>query len=65
MRAIAGAFRFGDRLHLVVDDDAASAIRRTTEILERAGVPVVGARQAQFSLEDVFIGAVERAGDAA
>ncbi len=56
---------FGDRLHLVVDDDAASAIRRTTEILERAGVPVVGARQAQFSLEDVFIGAVERAGDAA
>jgi ABC-2 type transport system ATP-binding protein len=56
---------FGDRLHVVVDDDAATAIRRTTDTLERAGVGVIGARQTQFSLEDVFIGAVERAGDAA
>jgi ABC-2 type transport system ATP-binding protein len=56
---------FGDRLHLVVDDDAASAIRRTTKLLEDAGVRVIDARQTQFSLEDVFIGAVERAGDAA
>ncbi len=56
---------FGDRLHVVADDDAASAIRRTTGILDRAGVRVIGARETQFSLEDVFIGAVERAGDAA
>jgi ABC-2 type transport system ATP-binding protein len=56
---------FGDRLHVVIDDDAVSGIRRTTEILEGDGVRVIAARQAQFSLEDVFIGAVERAGDAA
>ena len=63
--AIAGAFPSSATVHVVVDDDAATAIRRTTEILERAGVRVVGARETQFSLEDVFIGAVERAGDAA
>jgi ABC-2 type transport system ATP-binding protein len=56
---------FGDRLHVVVDDDAASAIPRITQTLERAGVRVIAARQTQFSLEDAFIGAVERAGDAA
>ena len=56
---------FGDRLHVVVDGDAADAIRTTTKELESGGVRVIGARQAPFSLEDVFIGAVERAGAAA
>jgi ABC-2 type transport system ATP-binding protein len=56
---------FGDRLHLVVDGDVESAIRATTQQLENAGIGGVAVRQTQFSLEDVFIGAVERAGNAA
>jgi ABC-2 type transport system ATP-binding protein len=56
---------FGDRLHVVVDGDAQRAIDGTTQRLRDGGVHVLAARQAQFSLEDVFIGAVERAGDAA
>jgi ABC-2 type transport system ATP-binding protein len=56
---------FGDRLHVVGDDDAQAAIRSVCEQLHDGGVRVIDARQAQFSLEDVFIGAVERSGDAA
>jgi ABC-2 type transport system ATP-binding protein len=56
---------FGDRLHVVVDGDAGAAIGSLTAQLERAGVRVIAARRAQFSLEDVFIGAVERAAEAA
>jgi ABC-2 type transport system ATP-binding protein len=56
---------FGDRLHVVVDGDAEGAIRGVCEQLHDGGVRVIDARRAQFSLEDVFIGAVERFGDAA
>ncbi len=56
---------FGDRLHVVVDGDVERAIRSIREQLQNGGVRVIDARQAQFSLEDVFIGAVERFGDAA
>ncbi|MBV8284655.1 MAG: ABC transporter ATP-binding protein [Candidatus Eremiobacteraeota bacterium] len=56
---------FGDRLHVVVDGDPQAAIRDLSERLEKAGCGVIGVRQAQFSLEDVFIGAVERVGTAA
>ena len=56
---------FGDRLHVVVDGDAAAAARTITQELQSAGVEVVAVRPAQFSLEDVFIGAVERAEAAA
>jgi ABC-2 type transport system ATP-binding protein len=56
---------FGDRLHVVVDGDPDVAIRNVTAQLEGAAVSVVSARQAQFSLEDVFIGAVERVGNSA
>jgi ABC-2 type transport system ATP-binding protein len=57
---------FGDRLHVVVDDrDAERAIRSISEQLQNGGVRVIDARRAQFSLEDVFIGAVERLGNAA
>lgn len=56
---------FGDRLHVVVDGDAESAIRAVTAQLGAAGVAVIAARRAQFSLEDCFIGAVERASQAA
>jgi ABC-2 type transport system ATP-binding protein len=56
---------FGDRLHVVVDGDAGTAVSALTAQLEGAGVRVIAARRAQFSLEDVFIGAVERAEAAA
>jgi ABC-2 type transport system ATP-binding protein len=56
---------FGDRLHVVVDGDADTAIGDLKRQLQSAGVSVIAARRAQFSLEDVFIGAVERAEAAA
>jgi ABC-2 type transport system ATP-binding protein len=56
---------FGDRLHVVVDGDAQTAIRDLTARLDGDGCGVIGAREAEFSLEDVFIGAVERVGAAA
>jgi ABC-2 type transport system ATP-binding protein len=54
---------FGDRLHVVVDGDAETAMRTVCDQLRDGGVRVFDARQAQFSLEDVFIGAVERSGE--
>jgi ABC-2 type transport system ATP-binding protein len=56
---------FGDRLHVVSDADAAVAIAQTRAALEAAGVRVFEVREANFSLEDVFIGAVQRAERAA
>jgi ABC-2 type transport system ATP-binding protein len=56
---------FGDRLHVVSDDDADVAIAHTRARLEAAGVRVLEVREAHFSLEDVFISAVQRAASAA
>lgn len=56
---------FGDRLHVVSDADARVAIAQTRAALEAAGVRVLDVREANFSLEDVFIGAVQRAERAA
>ncbi len=52
---------FGDRLHVVSDADTDVAIAQTRAALEAAGVRVFEVREAHFSLEDVFIGAVQRA----
>jgi ABC-2 type transport system ATP-binding protein len=52
---------FGDRLHVIVDEDEETGVRRLTEMLKRAGVNVEKAYRERFSLEDVFIGIVERA----
>jgi ABC-2 type transport system ATP-binding protein len=52
---------FGDRLHVITEDDVATGIRATTEKLKAAGVSVVSAREGTFSLEDVFITVVEKA----
>ena len=52
---------FGDRLHIITDDDAASAIRATTRQIENNGMKVLTAREGRFSLEDVFISVVEKA----
>jgi ABC-2 type transport system ATP-binding protein len=51
---------FGQRLHVVVDDYGAG--RQAVErILADGGIEIVRAREARFSLEDVFIQVVEQA----
>jgi ABC-2 type transport system ATP-binding protein len=52
---------FGDRLHVITEDDVQTGIRTTTEKLNAAGLKVLSARQGAFSLEDVFIATVEKA----
>src|SRR5262249_42411262 len=52
---------FGDRLHVVSDDTPIRGIERTTLRLAGHGVRGVSARNVTFSLEDVFIGVVEKA----
>ncbi len=64
LKGEAGAWRtslFGDRLHLVTDEDADRAIRTLTDMLRSHGVRVISAREGRFSLEDVFLSVVERA----
>jgi ABC-2 type transport system ATP-binding protein len=52
---------FGDRLHVITEEDAEGAIRATSETLQANGVRVINAREGRFSLEDVFISVVEQA----
>jgi ABC-2 type transport system ATP-binding protein len=52
---------FGEHLHLITEDAPAIAIQQTTRRLEENGVHVISAREARFSLEDVFIATVESA----
>ena len=50
---------FGDRLHVITDDrNNEQAIRQK---LEAGGIKVVSAREASFSMEDVFISVVAQA----
>src|SRR5215471_2686735 len=51
---------FGDRLHVVVEQDSEIAIREVTEQLAGEGIHVLSAGRVPYSLEDVFIGVVER-----
>ena len=53
--------QFGERLHVVTDEDAEPGQRRIAKKLEEDGIKVVSAREGQFSLEDVFISVVEQA----
>ncbi len=50
---------FGDRLHVVVEDAAASGIAMLTKRLAAAGIKVFDAYEETLSLEDVFIAVVE------
>jgi ABC-2 type transport system ATP-binding protein len=50
---------FGDRLHVITDDESGMNVIR--QKLEGDGIRVLHARQERFSLEDVFISIVERA----
>ena len=52
---------FGDRLHVIVDEDPRTGIERITETLRAAGIIVSRARPRTFSIEDVFIAEVEQA----
>jgi ABC-2 type transport system ATP-binding protein len=52
---------FGDRLHVIVDDDVERGRRALEATLGAAGVRVLRARESRFSLEDVFIRVVEQA----
>jgi ABC-2 type transport system ATP-binding protein len=52
---------FGDRLHVITDEDPESGMRATAEKLEANGIHVRQARVGQYSMEDVFISVVEKA----
>src|SRR6266496_875786 len=51
---------FGDRLHVIVDEDPATGIRNLTEKLTSKSIQVSKAREQSYSLEDVFIAVVEK-----
>ena len=46
---------FGDRLHIITEDDAETGERATPAEARSAGIRVLQAREGRFSLEDVFI----------
>jgi ABC-2 type transport system ATP-binding protein len=52
---------FGDRLHVIIDEEPEIGIQTTTEKLESNGIHVLQARAGRFSMEDVFISVVEKA----
>jgi len=52
---------FGNRLHVVTDEDVEAGKRTTTEKLESSGIKVISAREEPFTLEDVFINVIEKA----
>ena len=52
---------FGDRLHVITDEDVQTGIRMVTDKLKAAGIEVREAHAEEYSLEDVFIVVVEKA----
>ena len=52
---------FGDRLHVITDEDVEKAKRFTIDKLAREGIRVRDVREERYSLEDVFIVVVEKA----
>jgi ABC-2 type transport system ATP-binding protein len=50
---------FGDRLHVITDEDGFE--HQVRQWLESAGIHIRSVREARFSLEDVFISVVEKA----
>jgi ABC-2 type transport system ATP-binding protein len=51
---------FGDRLHVIVDEDPQIGIRNISAKLAVEGINVLSAQVEPFSLEDVFIAVVEQ-----
>lgn len=54
---------FGDRLHVVLDDPQ-QELPQVQSLLEQANLPLSETQPIAFSLEDAFIGEVQRAGGA-
>jgi ABC-2 type transport system ATP-binding protein len=52
---------FGERLHVITENDSANAIKETAKRLDENGLHVNSVREIPFSLEDVFISIVEKA----
>lgn len=52
---------FGDRLHVIIDEDAQTGIKQITQRLKNEGIDVSRASEEDYSLEDVFIVVVEKA----
>jgi ABC-2 type transport system ATP-binding protein len=52
---------FGDRLHVITSEDPQRCLRAIRKELEANGIHVRDAREERFSMEDVFIGIVEKA----
>ena len=50
---------FGDRLHVITEDE--SGLQQTRRRLESYGIRVLSVHEEHFSLEDVFISIVEKA----
>jgi ABC-2 type transport system ATP-binding protein len=64
LKATMGRWRvslFGNRLHVISDETAERGIPDVVARLAAEGVEVRSAREARFSLEDVFISVVEQA----
>ena len=51
---------FGDRLHVIVDEDVKTGINRITHRLAAGGIRVLKSNEENYSLEDVFIVVVEK-----
>lgn len=52
---------FGDRLHVITEEDAATGERSTRQKLESNGIHVEQVKEERFSMEDVFISVVQKA----
>jgi ABC-2 type transport system ATP-binding protein len=52
---------FGDRLHVITDEKVESGESKVRTQLESNGIQVISAREARFSMEDVFISVVAQA----
>jgi ABC-2 type transport system ATP-binding protein len=52
---------FGDRLHVITDEDVTKGEQATRQKLESNGIDVKQVREGRFSMEDVFISIVEKA----
>ncbi|MFL6449023.1 MAG: ATP-binding cassette domain-containing protein [Bryobacteraceae bacterium] len=52
---------FGDRLHVISDEEIAQAEKTTRERLAQGAIKVLSSQEQSYSLEDVFIRVVEQA----
>ncbi len=52
---------FGNRLHVITDDEAKAGVQMVTSALSKIGVRVQSVQEETYSLEDVFIAVVEKA----